>query len=366
MRAPTHDADVSGTPLGPSVVDLFAGAGGLSLAFHMEGFQVVAAVELDSKACRTYRRSFISPGRSPSTLLIEAGVHEDETVARLKDVIGDKRLDVLVGGPPCQDFSPARARIRKRGGMLTHRSSLVQAYLNCVRVLRPRSFLFENVPGLRTASSGIWRTLIDDLDRAGYHVVHRELDAARYGVPQRRRRLIVVGTLREELLPFTFPEGADHPDLSVASALRGLPPLSAGERSEQLHNHYARSHRAEMVHYFSTIEPGKSWRHGARILKCHESHSGHWDVYGRIKPDELAPTMTCGCTNPSKGRFIHPSDNRGLTVREAARIQTFPDDWVFEGGVESESRQVGNAVPVKLGRALACQLRELLSLDLPT
>lgn len=343
-----------------TVVDLFAGAGGLSLAFHLEGFQVAAAVELDAKACRTYRRSFASAERSPATVLVEAGVQEAETLVRLREALGGAQLDVLVGGPPCQDFSPARARIKARGGMVPERSNLVRAYLKCVRELKPRAFLFENVPGLKAATAGIWQRLIEDLREAGYDVVDAELEAARFGVPQRRKRLIVVGTLRGEV-PFTFPEGAEHPELSVATALKGLPSLSAGQKDAQIPNHYARAHKKEMVEYFATIEPGKSWRHGTRILKCHEKHTGHWDVYGRMKADELAPTITCGCTNPSKGRFIHPKDHRGLTVREAARLQTFPDDWVFEGGVESESRQVGNAVPIKLGRALAEQLRRVLA-----
>lgn len=344
----------------PTVVDLFAGAGGLSLAFHLEGFRVTAAVELDANACRTYRRSFMASSRSPETILVEAGVEEGSTLLRLQEALKGERLDVLVGGPPCQDFSPARARIRKRGGMLPQRSNLVRAYLECVRVLRPRAFLFENVPGLK-ATTGIWQRLVEDLAEAGYEIENAEVEAARFGVPQRRKRLIVVGTLRGEVGPFAFPQGAADPGLTVATALRGLSSLRAGEKDPHVPNHYARAHRKEMVDYFATIEQGKSWRHGARILDCHKTHNGHWDVYGRIKADELAPTITCGCTNPSKGRFIHPDDHRGLTVREAARLQTFPDDWVFEGGVESESRQVGNAVPIKLGRALASQVRQVLA-----
>lgn len=108
-----------------------------------------------------------------------------------------------------------------------------------------------------------------------------------------------------------------------------------------------------MVKYFSQIPPGGSWRDADRRLPCQVGHNGHYDTYGRMRGDEIAPTLTGGCTNPSKGRFIHPTQDRGLTVREAALLQTFPRDWYFHGGVESQSLQVGNAVPVKLGEALA-------------
>lgn len=342
----------------PTVLDLFSGAGGLSIAFHSEGFRVVACVENDRHAVATYRASMVAK-YSRGTAVIDDDIRNPEVMARLKRLMGGDRLDVLVGGPPCQDFSQARLRRRRS----EERMSLVRDYLRVLKELRPRVFLFENVPGLLAADEGAhWGQIRENVEARGYEVASKLLNAEDFGVPQRRQRLFVVGWLADCAKPFEFPTPPRGEQRTVRDAIRHLKPLAAGKGDRDDPNHRARSHRPDIVAYIKQIPPGGSWRscREVRVLDCHSTHNGHYDVYGRIRWDDISPTITGGCTNPSRGRFIHPSQNRGLTVREAALLQTFPMDWEFHGGVESASQQVGNAVPVRLGAALARSVRASL------
>jgi DNA (cytosine-5)-methyltransferase 1 len=346
-----------------AAIDLFAGAGGLSFGFLQAGFDILAAVEMDDRAVDTYRTSFVRR-HSPTTKCLHADVSAPLTLSKLEEIVGDRELDALIGGPPCQDFSPARLRRQPK----TQRAALVFSYIDLVGALRPRAFLFENVPGLLTADEGRhWGGLVERLSGHGYSVLPKEMDAQDYGVPQRRRRLFVVGVREDVNRSFEFPPKVDS--ITTVGATFDLysdvlPEVLPGRHPPGDPNHKARNHRSETLALLANVEPGESWREarerGSRVLKCHESHNGHYDVYGRIDASQVAPTITGGCTNPSKGRFIHPRYHRGLTVREAALLQTFPPDWRFCGGIERESLQVGNAVPVKLANALAKALRDTL------
>lgn len=338
-----------------TAIDLFCGAGGLSLAFHLAGFRIAFAVEKDPDAAASYRRSFVTR-YSPSTKLCAEDICHPSVMEALKS-FGPGQIDVVIGGPPCQDFSPARLKARRKG----RRTSLVQQYFKIIGILRPRIFVFENVPSLQTAARGkYWRSIKTAALRMGYRMTAHELCAEDYGVPQHRRRLFVVG-VPKDAEPVGMPRSRSGTPPSVMETIGHLPELAAGEGCPVDPMHRARSHRPHIVEYLRTIPEGGAWRDGARVLSCHEGHSGHYDVYGRMIGKGLAPTITGGCTNPSKGRFIHPTQHRGLTVREAALLQTFPPDWEFCGGVESQSLQVGNAVPVKLGQALAKRLFRQLS-----
>lgn len=337
------------------VIDLFCGAGGLSLAFHRAGFAIAAAVELDRHAATTYKRSFIAP-HSPDTKLLELDIRDE----RVREKLGQLgRIDVVVGGPPCQDFSSARlAKPRKK-----QRATLVRQYFRILEQLNPQAFLFENVPGLRTATDGhYWRLVRREAERLGYSLAAQELKAEEFGVPQRRHRLFVVG-VKKDLGIFSFPTG-NETARSVMETIGHLVPLKAGKGDPSDPMHKARAHRPDTVAYLKEIAQGKAWRSATHIrtLDCHrDGHNGHYDVYGRMRGDTIAPTMTGGCTNPSKGRFIHPCQHRGLTVREAALLQTFPPTWQFAGGIEAASQQVGNAVPVKLGEVLAAAIHRKLA-----
>lgn len=342
----------------PVAVDLFCGAGGLSYSFHLAGFRIAAAVEADRHAATSYRISFVE-NYSPETKLLDADIRSTRVtraLSSLREAYGT--IDIVIGGPPCQDFSLARPKMPLNG----ERSTLVQQYFRILKLLRPRAFLFENVPALQTAAGGkYWNVVEKQAVKLGYSVHAEVLCAEDYGVPQRRRRLFVVG-LQAPSSGFTFPPRLSTAAPTVKETIGHLPRLRAGQASRTDPMHRARQHRDSTVEYLRSVKQGESWRSvkGLRVLRCHADHDGHYDVYGRMRYDAIAPTITGGCTNPSKGRFIHPTQHRGLTVREAALLQTFPEDWQFSGGVEAESLQVGNAVPVRLGELLAAALRKAL------
>lgn len=339
-----------------TAIDLFCGAGGLSLAFHRAGFRIALAVEKDRDAADSYKRSFIDR-YSSSTELFAEDICDPAVMNYLSKCFLPGEIDVVIGGPPCQDFSPARLKTRRKAD----RANLVQQYFKIIETLKPRVFVFENVPNLRTAAGGkYWKSVEDTAAALGYLLTAQELRAEDFGVPQHRRRLFVVG-VGAGADPIKMPRISKERPPSVMEVIGHLPELAAGEVSPTDPIHRARNHRPHIVDYLRTIPEGGGWRDGERVLPCHKNHSGHYDVYGRIVGKGLAPTITGGCTNPSKGRFIHPTQHRGLTVREAALLQTFPEDWEFSGGVESQSLQVGNAVPVKLGQALARVLFRTLS-----
>lgn len=228
----------------------------------------------------------------------------------------------------------------------------------------------ENVPGM------LWDRHSSALDRfykegaaAGYHLEKAVvLDARDFGLPQRRKRVFILGIHADvDRERFVWPPARSHgsevarranPDLlawtDCRAAFTSAPPGDPNDAHMK--------HGAELVRAFErTPANGGSRKASGRELPCHAGHDGHNDVYGRIDPSKPAPTMTTACINPSKGRFVHPTLHHGITVRQAARIQTFPDDFVFEGGLMAAGKQVGNAVPVRLAQKLIEHLKPLLS-----
>lgn len=346
-------------------VDLFAGAGGFSLAARRAGFHIRLAIEHDKNAAATYARNLGVPGEPPIIVRDDISQLSAENVG--KTVFEpDESCDLLLGGPPCQGFSAHRL---KDSGVQDERNKLVGVYFEFVRQLRPKMFLMENVPGM------LWERHAHHVEslycqgkRAGYTMFKPEtIDARNYGVPQRRKRVFILGVRREIGLDgFIWPpkrthgsdaDCADDPQLrpwtNCSAAFRAAPP----EDPNDVHMR----HNAELVAAFEkTPHNGGSRASSGRVLRCHSKHDGHSDVYGRIDPRQPAPTMTTACINPSKGRFVHPTLPHGITVRQAARIQTFPDDFVFLGGLMAAGEQVGNAVPVKLGEVLVKHIAQLL------
>jgi len=354
-----------------NVIDLFSGAGGTGLGFQQAGFTILAALERDNSAATTYENN----------LDIEPWVGDIGDITpvdfRQQTGLAPGVLDVLVGCPPCQGFT----RMRNAAGAGDERNALVARYLEFVLEFRPRFVLFENVPGIIRTTHGqvYYRQLVEGLRAAGYAVRREEVNAADYGVPQHRRRVIVLGGRNQEAPP--FPErthgnpdgsqvflGARHPWRTVRMAIEGYPELVAGEIHPTIPNHRARRLGLRVATFIAAVpEDGGSrtdvpW---ALWLECHRRQDGHHDVYGRLRWDTPANVITSGCTNVSKGRFVHPVQNRGLTPREAAALQGFPDDFVFYGNIESISAQIGNAVPPPLAAALPASLNERLMLPAP-
>lgn len=363
----TADTEVIGastalydTKYGPVAVDLFAGAGGLSLGALWAGVDVVAAVEHDGHACRTYRSNLIDSGLT-GTRLFERdilGLSPDEMMENVGLDAGE--CDILLGGPPCQGFSSHRL---KDSGVNDPRNALLLRYFEFVQALRPKFFLVENVPGM------LWprhQEYVETFYRlAGendYDLLPPVvLNARDYGVPQNRKRVFLFGTDRRCGWACGWPPPATHfppsdvaqTDLASHTIWRPASvvfekPAPAGDP-----NDVHMRHNSELVKIFehTPINGGSRFDSG-RTLACHNDHSGHYDVYGRINPAAPGPTMTTACINPSKGRFVHPVEPHGITLRQAARFQTFPDWYVFHGGLMSGGVQVGNAVPVEMAQAL--------------
>ena len=347
-------------------VDLFSAAGGFSLAAQRSGFDVKLAIENDKHSANTYRKNICKNQKVPPVL-----IEDDITSLSPSEVYEDtyeedERCDLLLGGPPCQGFSTHRIN---NAGVSDIRNELILTYFEFVRAFKPRVFLMENVPGI------LWERHKPYLDRfylegrrSGYDVLEPiTLDTRDYGLPQRRKRVFVLGIRKDVgLTNIAWPPKRTHGNVSAVTEDSSLKPWESCAEifrtalPDDINNVHM-NHCAELVEAFKNTPPnGGSRKDSGRVLDCHKNHDGHKDVYGRIDPSQPAPTMTTACINPSKGRFVHPTKHHGITVRHAARIQTFPDSFVFEGGLTSAGKQIGNAVPVKMGQILIDHIRLLL------
>lgn len=360
-------------------VDLFCGAGGLSQGFRSHGFEILAANDIDPYASQTYRSSH------PSTLFIEGPVEtvHDSLLRELLELRpGD--LDCLIGGPPCQAFSV----YNHQRGMHDGRSGLFREYLRLVEGLQPKIVVMENVTGILSAGGGrAVEEIHTRLSKLGYNVSQKTLKAEEFGVPQERRRVIFVAT-RKPIGEFHFPaatHGAGRkPLVTVADAILDLPPLAILEGKEdseytssalstyqallrkgtqRLYNHVAPSLSSINLERLKHIPQGGSWRDvpfellpaGMKLAR----RCDHTKRYGRLDPAGLASTILTKC-DLHWGAYIHPFQERTLTVREAARFQSFPDSLRFLGPRVEQFRQVGNAVPPVLSGAIAKAVRKCL------
>lgn len=350
----------------PLAVDLFAGAGGFSLGAMLAGMKVVAALENNKQATHTYRRNLIDSKLAETRLCEEDILDLAPREFMKKAGLEIAQCDLLLGGPPCQGFSAHRF---KDAGVGDPRNRLLLRYFEYVRLLRPAYFLVENVPGL------LWPRHSHFVDKfyvtaraAGYEVLDPVmLNARDYGVPQSRRRIFILGYDKKRVAAPSWPPDATHVDPAGKSTAECRPSWinaatvfeKATESSDA--NNIHMQHGPELTKAFKkTPHNGGSRKESGRQLKCHKSHGGHSDVYGRIDSSRPGPTMTTACINPSKGRFVHPTENHGITLRHAARFQTFPDWFIFEGGLMAGGVQVGNAVPVAMAHALIAPLREAI------
>lgn len=346
-----------------NVVDLFCGGGGFTLAAKKAGCRVVFAVENNRHAARTYREHF-SASDNAGTTLYENSILELKPVKLAETHFGHgNKCDLVLGGPPCQGFSTHRI---KGAGINDPRNRLILSYFEFVKALRPKVFLMENVPGmLWPRHAPFLEELLKEAASASYHVFPpATLDARDFGVPQRRKRVFLLG-VREDVdkSGLSWPPEQTHGAVSEGKRRPWVDcsqvflPAPLGDPND-VHMNHGRS----LVEAFrNTPLNGGSRKDSGRTLDCHKKHDGHKDVYGRIDPAKPAPTMTTACINPSKGRFVHPTEHHGITARQAARIQTFPDDFLFHGGLIAAGQQIGNAVPVELGRVLIDHLANWLS-----
>ncbi|ACL24284.1 DNA cytosine methyltransferase [Chloroflexus aggregans] len=347
----------------PTMIDLFAGCGGVTTGFKAKGFNVLAAVEFDPVTAQTYHLNH------PEVALYVQDIRDispNEMMARCRLERG--HLTVLSVCAPCQPFSK-----QNRYRHADERASLILETVRFVEAFHPLFLFIENVPGLRQHSD-ILDTLVGDLEKLGYTMSEPAIvDAVKYGVPQFRRRFILLGTCLDRALRIPEETHASPHEavrlgkqewLTVKDAFAGLQSLHAGEQSATDPLHKARKHTPLSLERLKHIPHNGGSRDSLPIelqLSCHRNgrHGGYHDVYGRLDFERPANTLTTGCTNVTKGRFAHPTSDRAITPREAARLQTFPDTYRFYGSYEKISAQIGNAVPVKLAEIFAQYFHEL-------
>lgn len=313
-------------------IDLFSGAGGMTKGFSDMGFQHILSVEYDSKIAETYKYNF------PNHQLIV----DDIINIKNKDILSlvdNKEIDVIVGGPPCQGFSLAGKF--GRTFMDDPRNQLFKEYLRFVKILKPKLFIIENVARLVSHNKG---ETIKEIESAikdlGYFVQYKILQTADYGIPQKRQRVIIVGSKNNE---FNYPE-TQNSIMTIKGAIDDLPPLKSGE-SSNIPNHNAMNHREEMLNKMKYVTDG-----GDRYQIPESIRPKTGDIRKYIKYDSSKPSITI---TGDMRKVFHYSQNRALTARELARIQTFPDDFIFIGSSINIQQQIGNAVPPKLAELLA-------------
>lgn len=353
------------------IIDLFSGCGGLSLGFFKEGHEVVKAVEFDKNIAVTYKKN-----HPQVEMIIDDIANVSES-----NIFNEGDADIIIGGPPCQGFSMAGARIRNN---FTEdpRNYLFKHYFNVVKKVKPKIFIMENVKGITTMQNGeifeeIIKTFSDEklLDGKPYKIFCKVVKSVEFGIPQKRERMLIIGTTLDnadiELIwkktkseiqdeypsffePVTILDAIrDLPNVTKDGFIRKTEPCNEylkylSSSNDYIANHTKTNHSALAIDRMSRINKGENFT--SLEEKINTVHSGS---YGRLDWLEQAPTITTRFDTPAGGRFIHPEENRTLSPREAARIQSFPDDFTFYGTRTSICKQIGNAVPPKISFFLA-------------
>jgi DNA (cytosine-5)-methyltransferase 1 len=319
-----------------TAIDLFSGCGGLSLGLKDAGYKVLAAVEIDIKARETYLLNH------EDVPLVGTDIKKI-TATQLMKVCGLKKgeLDLLAGCPPCQGFSTLRARNGHSASPDT-RNNLIDDFARLALALRPKMIMMENVPALERFDK--FKNFIKKLEDDNYQVVVKILDVSQFGVPQRRKRLILSASR------VAAPRLAESYNvrMTVRDAIGKL--KVPGKSGDALHDFATSKRSARVQAMIEAIPKDGGSRHSLPMnmrLECHKKTSGFNDVYGRMKWDDVSPTITSGCNNPSKGRFIHPYQDRPITLREAALLQGFPNSYKFNitHGKGAIALMIGNALP---------------------
>lgn len=326
----------------PTIIDLFSGVGGLSLGFQQEGFELIFANDNDYWIGQTFMHNH--PG-----VPFYLGDVKDLTGDKIKKDTKNKKVDVLVAGIPCQSFSMAGYRIRKNvDNAGDPRHFLFRKFVELAKELEPNIVIIENVKGLLSSHGGkIKDEIIQSLNELGYKTEFRVLNAADYGAPQIRERVVFIGNkLNKDNI---FPEKIFSKDNYV--------PVGKVLENVQGKNHEPRMLTGITLDRVKLINPGQNWTSLPKDLQTKSNHSG---AYGRLDPNKPSRTLTTRFDSPPVGYVTHPTKNRTLTVREGARIQCFPDDFEFLGPNLSQFKQVGNAVPVALSKALAKSIKKIL------
>lgn len=366
-------------------IDIFSGCGGVSCGLTLAGFKVKAAVEIEQSAIDTYRN--YEPLKKVNV------IHDDICNLSGKEILKAAKLNeddiyLLAGCPPCQSFS--RQNPENKNKTEEERKKLLFEFLRIIEEITPPFLLMENVPGIESDfNKGILEEFLNRLSKQ-YKVIHNILNAANYGVPQLRKRFVLHAVrldIQKELaqcgFEFELPQATHSQNgndglkqwKTVREAIDDLPPIKAGEEFPDngiIHNHKCANLSETNIKRMKIIRENGGSRTclpDNLTLKCHKKKdddgnifSGHSDVYGIMDPDKPSPTMTGGCLCYSKGRYGHYEQDRAISIREAARLQTFPDDFVFSNSLTAAALQIGNAVPINLVKASGYVLKQAMKI----
>jgi DNA (cytosine-5)-methyltransferase 1 len=340
------------------VIDLFCGIGGLTYGMQRQGFNVVAGIDNDPKCEYGYMAN-----NNAKYILDDISNISAETI---NDMYGDAKVKVLVGCAPCQPYSGLNNKKPSKEKMQP-----LEKFASLIEQIRPDIVSMENVRGLaKEGKYPVFQKFIRTLKRCGYSVSYQVVDVSNYGVPQNRKRLVLLAS-RHGDISLISPTHKDS-KVTVRDTIAGLPPIAAGVKSDEDVLHYARAlSPLNMQRIRATKHDGGNsadWPEELR-LECHKKASGktyEQTVYGRMRWDAPAPTMTTQCIGLGNGRFGHPEQDRAITLREAALIQTFPANYKFSPKnspmiVKDIARFIGNAVPVRLGEVIASSIKLHLS-----
>lgn len=365
------------------VADLFCGAGGLSTGFELAGFKTVLAIDSNKHAMATFHANHIHA----QTILED--IRNMDLKTEVDEFRNDNPIDVVIGGPPCEGFSVQNTKTRN---MENPKNVLFQQFVRFVNFIRPQCFVFENVPGILSMENGnLMNMIFESFQKIGYFIPQNGngmrkyyvLNAADFGVPQNRKRIIIIGSRSNYSADeIDFTPTVKKP-ISVGEAISDLPriPMGGGGsnvqdyttepktayqkfartacgKSEKLYNHIATKSTEKIVERFQYIKPGENWKSIPRHLMRNYKQIDvtHSSIYRRLKSRDPSVTIS----NFRKMMLIHPSQNRLISVREAARIQSFPDSYIFQGTISFMQEQVGDAVPVLLAKKVATEVSKIL------
>lgn len=361
------------------LLDLFAGSGGFSEGFKKAGFNIKYAIEWDKNIAETYKNN------NNNTIVYSDDIREIDKIKIFKN----KKIDIVIGGPPCQGFSMSGSRNRKEF-IDDERNYLFKHYYNLVKDIKPKIFVMENVKGIMSYNRGkIFEEItnlfnsIKDENGNNYKIYFKIFNAKNFGIPQDRERLIVFGISKEinlnSLIEKTKEKIILNTDInffknvSVWDAISDLPneTMNGKIRLEEVETNYQKYLRNKAKYTWNHKKTNHSSKIIERIkkIKINQNYkvlnekigSIHSGSYGRLDPKGISKTITTRFDTPSGGKFIHPFKNRTLTAREAARIQSFPDNFKFFGTKSSIQTQIGNAVPPKLSFFIAVLVKEILN-----
>ena len=348
------------------VVDLFAGVGGLSYGFSLlPEFKIILANEIDSNIAETYKLNY------PETPVINCSI-ADLTEEKIREVIGNQKVDLVVGGPPCQSYSTLGKR------QMDDRANLFVQYKRILKILNPKVFVFENVTGILSMNKGkLFPEIQKEFQEIGYELKYKVLDAADFGVPQHRERVFLIGEKNKN--NFTYPEPTHgeglKPYVTLADAIGDLPEIKSGETGTEYKKDYPLNDFLKFVRNSKTLTEHTAPKNNPNLIKIMETlkdgegkdslpeeirpKSGYGNTYAKLWWNQPSTTITRNFACPSSSRCIHPRDSRAMTIREGARLQSFPDNYIFYGSDSTKRLEIGNAVPPLLSCTIAKEILKL-------